>query len=227
MKFLHVNSQAECAEILALKIGEFLQQDRKVLWLLSGGSNIFISVEALELLKVRFPQGFNNKLTVTLTDERYGPVGHRDSNWQQLINAGFDFSIVQAVPVLNNNLTLEEMVVSSSKNYRDLINLSDFIIGQFGIGSDGHIAGVLPQTIGVTAKGTVCNYQAEKFTRISLTLETIKNVTVAYAFVFGDSKREMLQSLYRKDINLADMPAQILKQISESYLCSDLFGNSN
>ncbi len=218
---MHVNSQAECAEILALKIGELFQQDKKILWLLSGGSNISISVGTLKILESKFPLGFNDKLTVTLTDERYGLVGHRDSNWQQLIDAGFDFSIVQAIPVLNN-LSLAETAISFSKKYRDLINSADFIIGQFGIGADGHIAGVLPQTVGVTAKGTVCNYQAEKFMRISLTLDTIRKINIAYAFVFADSKREMLQSLKNRSIDLADMPAQVLKQVPESYLCSDI-----
>ena len=39
-----------------------------------------------------------------LTDERYGPVGHPDSNWSQLLQKGFDLPQAKLVPVLTGRL---------------------------------------------------------------------------------------------------------------------------
>jgi len=221
MEFKHLDNQEGAGEIMAEKIGGYLKQNKKVLWLLSGGSNIGIEVETLKILKAKFSKNLKENLAVTLTDERFGPVKHKDSNWQQLLVNGFDMESVHAVPVLGN-LELNETVIKFGKSYRDLIAQADVVIGQFGIGPDGHTAGVLPNTAGVSAKATACGYASEKFTRITLTLNALKNIDIAYTFVFGESKKEVIKLLQTQDLPLAQMPAQILKQISESYLYSDL-----
>ena len=220
MEYNHLNKPDDGAVIVAEKIGDYLKQDKKVLWLLSGGSNISIEVETLKILKTKFSKNLKENLAVTLTDERYGPVGQADSNWQQLITAGFDLKSVRSLPVLCG-LEFNETVVKFGKNYRDLVAGADVVLGQFGIGPDGHTAGVLPNTVGVSAKATACGYVSEKFTRITLTLKAIKNINIAYTFVFGNSKNEVIKSLQNQDLPLAQMPAQILKQIPESYLYSD------
>ena len=43
MQFIKIKDQAEAGEMLAKKIGEYLGHGKKVLWLLSGGSNIILS----------------------------------------------------------------------------------------------------------------------------------------------------------------------------------------
>ena len=120
-------------------------------------------------------------------------------------------------------------MIKFGKNYRDLTAWADIIIGQFGIGTDGHTAGVLPGTIGVTDHGTACFYARRKllqgregknFDRITLTLKTIRNINITYTFAFGDSKKEIVEKLKNENISLAEMPAQILKEIKESYLYS-------
>jgi 6-phosphogluconolactonase/glucosamine-6-phosphate isomerase/deaminase len=230
MQFLKIKDQTEAGEILAGKIGENLKQNKKVLWLLSGGSNIGIAVETLNLLKKYFGESLKDNLAVTLMDERYGQVGHADSNWQQLLLGGFDFTAVKSIPVLQN-LEPKETVIKFGKNYRDLTAWADVIIGQFGLGSDGHTAGVLPETIGVTDQGTACFYtrpnllqgrDIKGYDRITLTLKTIINIDIAHTFAFGESKEEIIKSLQTQDISLEEMPAQILKEILESYLYSDV-----
>jgi 6-phosphogluconolactonase/glucosamine-6-phosphate isomerase/deaminase len=221
MEFLHIDNKEEGAKILAKKIGEYLKQDKKVLWLLSGGSNISISVKVLNILKSNDKDGLlKNNLAVTLTDERFGPVGHSDSNWQQLILEGFEMRRMRNVPVLKN-LTLEETRKKFAENYQELVTWADVIIGQFGIGSDGHTAGILPNTIGVNSTEITCGYEAGKFQRISLTLNTIKSISIAYVFIFGEEKRRVVQFLKNQNLALADMPAQILKLIREAYLYTD------
>jgi 6-phosphogluconolactonase/glucosamine-6-phosphate isomerase/deaminase len=220
MIFLQVKDHSYCAKILALRIEEYLKQDKKVLWLVSGGSNIAISVEAFNLLNISVPEKIRENLAVTLTDERYGPVGHKDSNWQGLLNMGFNMDNVRAVPVLCG-LPEEETTRNFADNYKKLTEWADVIIGQFGVGNDGHIAGVLPGTFGVSSVETACNYLTLKFTRISLTLETIKKINSAFTFALGESKKEIIHFLKTQNIPLTKMPAQILKEIPESYLYSD------
>ena len=53
---------------------------------------------------------------------------------------------------------------------------TDTVIGLFGMGSDGHIAGVLPNTLGVLSTEVVCGYISDKFTRVTLTLDTLKKI---------------------------------------------------
>jgi len=229
MKFINIKNQSETGKILADKIGEYLKQDKKVLWLLSGGSNISIAVEALNILKKDFSSviasgakqsSLKDNLAVTLTDERFGPVGHKDSNWQQLLLGGFDMSSVYAVPILCG-MEPKETVIEFGKKYRDLTAEADVIIGQFGLGADGHTAGVLPNTIGVKDQGTSCFYDGGKFKRVTLTLKTIRNINIAYTFAFGESKKEIVKSIQSKNIPLEAMPAQVLNEIEESYLYSD------
>lgn len=220
MEFIKIKDQREGGERLVEKIGEYLEQNKKVLWLLSGGSNIILEVEILNALIKKFGKKLKENLAVTLTDERYGPVGHRDSNWQQLGEAGFDFEAVQSVPVLYD-LELDKTVIYFGKRYRDLTAWADVIIGQFGIGTDGHTAGVLPATVGVKDQATACGYVSEKFTRITLTLKTIRNINVAIIFALGEAKKEIIKLLQTKDISQAEMPAQVLKEVGEGYLFSD------
>ncbi len=220
MKFIKLKDQAEAVEILVNKIGEYLKQDKKVLWLLSGGSNILLEVDILNILEKEFGESLKENLAVTLTDERYGNIGHADSNWIQLLKNGFNISAVRALPVLCG-LEPKETVIKFGKNYRDLEAWADVIIGQFGIGSDGHTAGVLPNTVGVTAPGTACFYDGGQYQRITLTLKAIRNIDIAYTFAYGDSKKDVVEKLKNEDLSLEEMPAQVLKEVGESYLYSN------
>jgi len=221
MKFLSVQTVNVCSQILANKISEYMSQDLKVLWLVSGGSNIDITVGTAEILKLKFKDKIKKNLVIMLTDERYGPAGHCDSNWAQYIGKGLDFSIFkEAVPVLINK-NIEETINHFSERYLTFKEWADITIGQFGIGSDGHIAGVLPQTIGTLSTDTVCGYSTDSFQRITLTISEIKNISVVYTFVLGQSKNSVIKKLMGECISVEEMPAQILKFIPESYLFYD------
>lgn len=236
------------ANDLAREISDSILHGKKTLWLIPGGSNIPISVCAMDIIKesvIGKPKVMSN-LYITLTDERFGPVGHADSNWTQLEKAGFDFSYlslsapysygVNAEPVLLANpggdktLDLEETVKSWEKRVVKLFDSADIIIGQFGIGADGHIAGILPGSPAVSCKSMVCGYTSPKFTRITLTFPALRRVNSAYAFAFGEEKRPALEKLMKvskdaKDAMLAQIPAGILKlkSLNKSYLYSDVF----
>lgn len=197
--------------------------NQRVLWLVTGGSNLKLSVAIME----QIPDELTKKLAVALTDERFGPVGHPDSNLQQLFDAGFQPKRATVVPVLTPGLPLDATAERYSNLITTAFEAADVIIAQFGIGPDGHIAGVLPDTIGVSSKDIVVGYETPQFNRVTLTLEAIKTIPVAYVFCFGGERHDALDKLCNKDIPLADEPSQILKQVAESYVYNDQVGETS
>jgi len=219
LKVIQTHDEHLCAETLAVTISRLVLQKKKVLWLVPGGSNIKIAVTALNLLLEKVDEENMPMITMALTDERYGPVGHKDSNWQQLIDSGFAFSKIKAVPILTG-LPLEETVKNYGEEVTNLFAAANHVVAQFGIGADGHIGGVLPHTVGVDSKATVIGYESAPFVRISLSLSMMKKINSAYAFVFGESKKDALQKLLQ-DGSLDDIPCRVLKLIPEAYLYTD------
>jgi len=213
----------EGAQDLATLILQCLNKEKKVLWLVCGGSNIPISAEVLNLMKAELDkEGKRHMLkgvTVMLTDERYSSINHPDSNWRQLRDAGFDFEAVTTIPVLVG-VSFDETTKLFGINLRDAWGNNDVVIGQFGIGPDGHIAGVLPRTIGVASPGTVVSYEAGKFRRITITLATIEKLDYAYVFVYGESKKDAMNGLH-EELTMEAQPAQVLKKVKEVVVYSD------
>lgn len=208
------------AAIISSRIISELRTGKSVLWLVSGGSNIAIAVSALALIKTSCRNHLSH-LTVTLSDERFGPVGHADSNWKQLGDKGFDFSCVQSVPILKG-IDPQETARAFEESFKRIRGEVDIIIGQFGIGDDCHIAGVLPHSEAVSSKKFVVAYDTPKFYRVTLTIEALKTIDVAYACVFGESKRDAVAAINEKKSSLEDKPGLVLQHIKESYLVSDL-----
>ena len=78
--------------------------------------------------------------------------------------------------------------------------INDYKIGLFGIGVDGHTAGIMPpDTI-------------SKWTRISITPQLIKKLDEIVLYVEGKEKIKILQKL-DEDIDEITMPAQLLKSV--------------
>ena len=203
------------------QLSELLRQSlaagKRTLWLVPGGSNIPIAVEVM----MAVPEKLTKKLTIMLGDERYGPVGHAGSNAEQLRGAGFEFKHATFIPVL-----IGEPLQSTAKKYEDVAQKhftdNELLVGQFGIGADGHSAGILPHSPGATAIGELTvGYEWSDYPRITLTFPAIRQLHVAYAFAYGEGKRRALQRLRDETVPLAEQPAQILKAIRESYVYND------
>jgi 6-phosphogluconolactonase/glucosamine-6-phosphate isomerase/deaminase len=205
------------ASALSARLIRELGAHSRVLWLVPGGSNIPLSVAVME----QIPDDLSVRLAVYLTDERFGPIGHPDSNLQQLVDAGFEPKNATVVGVLMPAVALEETVTRYNNAVKAAFAAAGVIIGQFGIGGDGHIAGMLPGTPGITSKAMVVGYSTETFTRVTLTAHALQQVSVAYAYAFGDTKLTALTNLKDRDLPLLEQPSQILKQLPESYIYSD------
>ncbi len=217
MRFTNSPSSLEGIKSLAGKIITGLNGGKKVLWLIPGGSNIPITVDVMNIIHQSVGPDYLLNLSITLTDERYGPENHPDSNWKQFIDAGLNIIGIKAYPVLSDE-SFSETIVQYGKMIEKLIMESDLIIGQFGMGSDGHIAGILPHTVVVLETGPTSGYESGKFQRITLTFPILKRIDIAYLFVSEAGKKEAIENLKKDAISLGDQPAQILKEIESSYV---------
>ena len=238
MKFIPSTDSKDGAASLASRIAAVLNSNKPVLWLVCGGSNVPVAFDAFQSIKAQVSHESLTLLTVGQTDERFGPIGHADSNWRQLIEAGFDFNAqiignvsdkfhlegVRGLPILIGK-PLKETASAYSNAIEaaidDVKRSGGSIVALFGIGSDGHIAGILPHSPAVHSNQSVVGYEAGKFTRITLTPVALKKIDLAYAFAFGESKREAVRNLNEKELSIDEQPAQILKSLPEALVFSD------
>ena len=102
----YIDSTKVPAEEISAIMGKKLEDKKTVLWLLSGGSAIDVAVLSRKKLADRTSL---NNLHIGLIDERYGKYGHENSNWQQLIDAGVDFSNINEYSILSpDNFNVDE-----------------------------------------------------------------------------------------------------------------------
>jgi 6-phosphogluconolactonase/glucosamine-6-phosphate isomerase/deaminase len=221
MLYFYTLDQKKVVDIVANRLIAELQKKQRVLWLVCGGSNI--PAEAAVMAKI--PAELQQYLAIMLTDERYGPLDHADSNVRQLYKAGFHPGTATLVPVLTpEEVSLEKTAERYAKAMKVAFDNATVIIAQFGIGADGHIAGNLPGSPAIASRKLVIGYDAGGFQRITLTPAALKKISAAYAFVFDPSKRPQLEQLKAKKLPLTKQPAQILKQIPESYVYTNQLG---
>jgi len=219
MQFILVPDWSAAITSLRSRLTSELEDSKRVLWLISGGSQI----EANKQIMDGIDDKLSRNLTIALVDERTGEVGHQDSNWTKLLNSGFYPKHAKTIPVLVEGLELRLIIERYEHKIRVALADNDFILGTLGIGSDGHTAGILPNSPATseTDKYTVY-YESEPYNRLTLSFFSLRKLSVAYALCFGAEKRDALVDLAsQSQISLDDQPAQILKEISESYIYND------
>lgn len=215
MKYQKTSSPKPVADIITKSIKLALSKNQRVLWLISGGSSLDVAVIAAQEL-TKQPQ-----LTIVQVDERFGPPGHKDSNWQQFIHKGFNAKKFMAIPILtgkNIDQTTQDYATLLSK----ALNEADCKIGLFGIGVDGHTAGILPHSPAAREQSKpVIHYRAADFNRITISPVVFGRLDLAVAYATGPEKKATLNKL-KSDFPLADQPAQMLKKAKELYVYTDL-----
>ncbi len=113
MKYILTSGWDDGVADLTDRLVRELAGGKRVLWLVSGGSNIPASVRAMANISVPLSKG----LSVSLIDERWGEPGHKDSNWQQLLQAGFDGKRASLLPVLRPGANFKQ----TTEYYGELI----------------------------------------------------------------------------------------------------------
>ena len=184
------NNSEEVADFVASSILNQLNSNKRVLFFVTGGSSIMVGVRVAELLQ-NYP---HHNLTVMLTDERYGSVGHRDSNWQQLLDKGFILPQAKLIPVLfgdDKKNTVEKFDQNLVKEFEK----AEYKIGLFGVGADGHTAGILPESEAILSLHLACGYDTPTFSRITITPKGIEKLNEAVVWMQGEKKWSVLENL--------------------------------
>ena len=207
LKFITTKDNEEISDAIASSVNKQLEKNNKVLWLVCGGSSIPLEI----LVSGKINKVLSKNLVISLTDERFGPLGHSDSSMQKLLDGGFLLHSAKLVPFLVGKdmyTTKEEVSKSLSHEFKK----ADYKIGIFGIGIDGHTAGILPHTVAVNSKDIICTYETDIFDRITTTPDTISKLDEVFIYAMGENKWPVLESL-NKEISIEEAPAQILKKV--------------
>lgn len=218
MEYVYSNKPIEvAAHDLSETIREHLDIDDSVLLLLSGGSSIQIAT-----IISRELSGCNlSNLAISLTDERYGKPGHHDENWQQLVDEGLNLPGATLYRPLQGNNIIQ--TVSDFENWlQDQLDHTGYKIGIFGIGTDGHTAGIKPESPATKTTGLASSFQGDDYQRVTMSFNAIRQLDEAVVQVSGQDKRQVLSDFIHKDMPLSRQPAQILKEVPKVTIYSNL-----
>lgn len=220
MKFVRENKAVAVAAISKV-IADALETDNRVLWLVSGGSNIAAEVAVMQSLHKSSGKKLEG-LAILPMDERYGVSGHANSNVAQLKEAGFESGEATLIDVLVHDLSFNETVSFYADIADAVIQNAMCIVGQFGLGNDAHTAGILPKSPATqTTKLTVVGYKWEDYKRMTLTPSVLLSCNVAFLLAYGGDKESSLIRLEQNTEPLADLPAKLLYDVDEAYVYND------
>ncbi len=221
IKFLATHTHNLVIEDISNYLIKSLEKYSNTLWLVSGGSNIPIEVAIMKKL----PSKLTSKLIIALVDERFNKINHPDSNFKQLIQSGFNIKNATLLPIITTD---NEDIVSTTKNYnqtiRKLFKEKDTnIIAQLGIGEDGHIAGLLPNSKALTSKQLVDYFNTTPFNRITLTPRALAKINQIFVIAINHKKDITIKTLFdNQNANPKIFPATILQDFPSVYVYNRL-----
>ena len=216
MKLVTSTGPNEAIVYLADVLQKQLGSDKRVLWLIPGGSAIAVAAGVSKLLA---GQDLHN-LTVSVTDERYGEMDHSDENWTQLLVAGLVLPGARLYRVLNGQ-SREQTTAAYGSFLFEAFDSCDYAIGLFGIGSDGHTAGIKPQSSAIIDDVYAADFDYPDFQRITMTTYAISKLDEAVVYAQGQDKFPVVSQLLHEDVPIDVQPAQILKKVPKSTIFSD------
>lgn len=205
------------AEDITKSIEEKLEEGRSVLFLIPGGSSMKVAVRVIENLH----RVDTSKLFITLTDERYGRPGHPDENWSQLTNLGMTLGAIDYYRVLRGE-SPEDTASEFGARLEQLLDEYDYKIGLFGVGVDGHTAGIKPGSVAVESERYAEYFRGDDFERITMTPKAIAKLNEVNIFAQGEEKRDVLWQVANEDVDIKSQPAQALKTAKKLNIYTDL-----
>lgn len=220
MKLVNIDAERAAAQIVSALVSS-LNKGKKVLLLVSGGSSVGLA--SLVLNSQQLAGSDMNLLTIGQVDERFGEVGHDNSNWRGLSEKTDvrDFKILPILTEDSNNLE------STAQRYNDSLKKSvaenDEVAGIFGIGADGHTAGLLPRCPVFGSDELVGSYEADDYKRITISDGFFQHFTYGFGYAFGDNKYSAISDML-SDGPVEDIPARLLKVIPGFTLFTDFKG---
>ena len=220
--FHKIVSAEKAASDLAEKIRSRLDEDQEVLWLVSGGSATEVATDTADIIS----REKLSKLSIGLVDERFGGIGHADSNWQQLISHGFSAAGAKMHPILQGG-SIQKTVADYKKFVDRCLDPTVYKIALLGLGADGHIAGILPGSPAVDAQDTVIAYKGPDFVRITMTVAGLLRLDEGFVYAMGESKRQAIEALLSdEEPPIEQYPAGVISRIPKWSVYNDLVGEA-
>lgn len=222
VEFVKTEDLKRCESAIAKGLQSALRSYGRVLWIVPGGSNITVITAVMD----KISPADSAKLAIMLSDERYGPVGHPDSNLKQLYDSGFKPKRAMVIPILRPGAPLGITTSLYAEAASVAFGAANYILAFLGMGPDGHIAGILPESPASKARQAwVVSYETPEFTRITLTPFALSHVTEAFVLARGEAKKPALQLLQAKSLPITKQPAQLLKKLHSVVIFNDQIGD--
>ena len=221
----------------ALFLGEEISREIKkiksnsILFLVSGGS-------CLNVLPYISNKNFE-KVTVAVLDERFD-VTNEHNNFSQLrknswsesfLNKGGKF-ISSAV---TENETQEDLAIRFQSDIENWIsdNKNGKIMALFGMGADGHTAGVFPYPENINffqkmfnAEKLVVAYDAKEKNQFPLRITTTNalfgKLEIGFLYVCGEEKKKALDNFIKGEISSHELPVMFLRKIKRLKIVTDI-----
>lgn len=229
----------ETLNLATQKLNEVLREaissEKQILFLLAGGS-------CLDLLDKVDDKNLNDRVTIAPLDERFS-IDPLENNMALISQTDF-YKKAQKynckfIDTRVKEKTMYELTDRFNKELSIWIKNNPYgtIIATVGIGTDGHIAGIMPfpenpekfKTLFDSDENDrlVVGYDAtgkNKYTqRVTTTMKMLRKIDKAIVYAAGENKRVALQSFNESKIDLAKTPSQVLKEIKGNvYLFTDI-----
>ncbi len=225
---IHVVEADNCAEAhhkavesVLYRLRRNCEEERQILLLISGGSNLSVAVQALSQLTALELAYVH----VAQVDERFVPRGDQDSNWQQFVQTFGSIEMLAGVtPVLEEGVSFFETVNNYDLELTNKIKEADYSLALVGIGPDGHMAGMKPlPAIDFQLffnDDFVAGYKADDFKRITVTDYGLKVLSDIVVFACDEAKKDTIRKL-AEHIPVHKQPAQLLKVYDRVTLFTD------
>ncbi len=222
LKFTHITDEKQAEAAITNSLKTALKVNQRVLWIVPGGSNIPLTVHIMDNLSGEE----SANLAIILSDERFGPIDHHDSNLHQMYHAGFNPKKATVIPVLRPGVDLDETINLYGQAAQVAISAAAKVITFLGMGPDGHVAGILPGSpASKNPKAWVVGYETPEFIRLTLTPRALSHTSEAFVVARGDAKRQALEQLKSKSLSLTKQPAQLLKKLPQATIFNDQIGD--
>ena len=212
LEILKENNHIDCSNKLLDLISSEINDSENYSLGLSGGSTPKFFYEI-------FAEKYKNYSNIYLwtLDERHVDMNDDKSN-QRMINSIFSNSNLNII-----EYSYEEDPGHSAKNYTTKVfsKFDKFNAAILGVGEDGHIASLFPDTTALNAdeKGFVHN-EVNILTRwrVTSTFELLKNVEHVYLLVTGDNKKEIIEKIGQEN----DLPVnELIRLRKKTVLLTD------
>ena len=205
LEILKENNHIDCSNTLLDLISSEINDSENYSLGLSGGRTPKFFYEI-------FAEKYKNYSNIYLwtVDERHVDIDDEKSN-QRMINSIFSNSNLNII-----EYSYEEDPSHSAKNYTTKVfsKFDKFNAAILGVGEDGHIASLFPDTTALNAdeKGFVQN-EVNILTRwrVTSTFELLKNIEHVYLLVTGFNKKEIVEKIGKEH----DLPVNELIRLRE------------